>query len=118
MAWSTITADVSEEPLGIREFGSSKRSSVQVPPLAALPLVGVLAGAGAPQALSKRISTAAREKAIIRDRDGGLLSIKSPSEKIAKIGGTGLPATQEPLQARGAKALPHTIVQKCRQGEK
>src|SRR5437879_13892816 len=81
MAWSTITADVSEEPLGIKEFGSSKRSSVQVPPLTALPVAGVLAGAGAPQALSKRISTAAREKAIIRDRDGGVLSIKSSSIK-------------------------------------
>src|SRR5438552_3827307 len=76
MAWSTITAKVSEEPLGIREFGSSKRSSVQVPPLTPLP-AGVLPGAGAPQAPSKRISTAAMEKAIIRDRDGGLLSIKS-----------------------------------------
>ena len=76
MAWSTITANVSEEPLGIREFGSSKRSSVQVPPLKTLP-AGVLPGAGAPQAPSKRISTAAMEKAIIRDRNGGLLSIKS-----------------------------------------
>jgi hypothetical protein len=81
MAWSIITANVSEEPLGIREFGSSKRSSVQVPPLTALPVVGVLPGAGALQALSKRISAAAREKAIIRVRNGGLLSIKFSSIK-------------------------------------
>src|SRR6266699_1831782 len=106
MAWSTITANVSEEALGIREFGSSKRSSVQVPPLTSLPVAGVLPGAGAPQAPSKRISTAAMEKAIIRDRDGGLLSIKSSLIKQQSFEEQGYPPRRNHYRREAQRPYP------------
>ena len=80
-----MSENVSEDALGISELGSSNRSSVHVPPLTGVPpplLDGALPGLGAPHAASSRSSPAKKEKAIMRDRGLGLLSIVSSSRKI------------------------------------
>jgi hypothetical protein len=77
---STISENVSEEPLGIKELGSSYRSSVHVPPLTGVPAEGVVDDVDVddpPQALSISSSIATREKDIIRKRGLGFLSIVS-----------------------------------------
>src|SRR6266566_9376420 len=74
----TMYAKVSLERLGISESGSSKRSSIQVPPFTAAPVVGVEVDEVAPpQALRIRMNTAKKEKEIVRKRGLGLLSIVS-----------------------------------------
>jgi len=77
---STKSENVSEEPLGIKELGSSYRSSVHVPPFTGVPAEGVEDDdddEAPPQALSMSNSIATREKDIIRKRGLGFLSIIS-----------------------------------------
>jgi hypothetical protein len=77
---STKSENVSTEPLGIKELGSSYRSSVHVPPLTGVPAEGVDevdVDEVPPQALSISSSIATREKDIIRKRGLGFLSIVS-----------------------------------------
>jgi len=77
---STISENVSEEPLGIKELGSSYRSSVHVPPFTGVPAEGVDevdVDEVPPQALSISSSIATSEKDIIRKRGLGFLSIVS-----------------------------------------
>jgi hypothetical protein len=69
--------------LGIKELGSSYRSSVHVPPFTGVPVevfVEVDDEDAPPQALSISSSIATREKDIIRKRGLGLLSIVSSSQ--------------------------------------
>src|SRR5437660_144250 len=103
MDWSTMSANVSDGTLGRSELGSSNRSSIQVPPLTALPPPGGgVPGVGAPQALSTRISNARKENAIIRDRGFGLLSIISSLDKITNtLEKQGYPQVREPLHMPG-----------------
>jgi len=77
---STKSENVSEEPLGIKELGSSYRSSVHMPPFTGVPAEGVEDDdddEAPPQALSMSNSIATREKDIIRKRGLGFLSIIS-----------------------------------------
>src|SRR5579875_1774754 len=80
-----MSEKVSDEALGIRESGSSYRSSVQVPPLTGVPADGVplLPGlvVGAPHALNSKISSEKRERTIAREWGLVLLSIRSSSDK-------------------------------------
>jgi hypothetical protein len=81
MVVSTKSENVSDEALGIKESGSSNKSSVHVPPLTGVP-AEVLddeddEGEPLPQALRISTNIAAREKDIIRKRGLGFLSIVS-----------------------------------------
>jgi hypothetical protein len=76
----TKSENVSEEPLGIKEGGSSYRSSVQVPPFTGVPAEGVDEDdedEAPPHALRMSNSIAMMEKDIIRRRGLGFLSIVS-----------------------------------------
>jgi len=66
---STKSENVSEEPLGIKELGSSYRSSVHVPPFTGVPADGVEdddEDEAPPHALRMSSSIATREKDIIK----------------------------------------------------
>jgi len=66
--------------LGIKELGSSYRSSVHVPPFTGVPAEGVEdddEDEAPPQALRMSNSIATREKDIIRKRGLGFLNIVS-----------------------------------------
>ena len=84
-----MSENVSDEALGIRESGSSYKSSVQVPPLTGVPPPveggGVL---GAPHALNQRISSEQKDKTISRERGLDLLGIRSSSVKYKLLRGS------------------------------
>jgi hypothetical protein len=80
MVVSTKSENVSEEPFGIKELGSSYKSSVHVPPLTGVPAEVVDdddEDEAPPQALRISNSIATREKDIMRKRGLGFLSIFS-----------------------------------------
>src|SRR5215471_3866288 len=110
-----MSENVSDEALVMSESGSSYRSSIQVPPLTAVPPPGGgVPGVGAPQALSTRISNARKENAIIRDRGFGLLSIISSFDKKTNtLEEQGCPQVREPFHMHMPGELPPWLPRHC-----
>jgi hypothetical protein len=71
-----MTANVSDDALGMREFGSSNKSSIQVPPFTGV-LEEVFPVLGGPHAPNTRSNPTKQEKVLKRERNPGCLSIVS-----------------------------------------